>query len=111
MTERDVFVAALQLSDPAERGAFLDRVYGDRAEARGRLEALLSERERLGDFLERPAVASEATLAEPQPAGEEAGRTVIGPYKLLEVIGEGGMGTVWMADQVTPIRRRVAIKV
>ena len=45
-----------------------------------------------------------------QPTAESPG-TVIGPYKLLEPIGEGGMGTVWMAEQTDPVKRRVAVKV
>src|SRR5207253_5004338 len=61
-----------------------------------------------GSFLESPAAAPAATLDEPIREGTG---TVIGPYKLLQQIGEGGMGTVFMAEQQQPVRRKVALKV
>src|SRR5205814_550333 len=63
---------------------------------------------RAGSFLERPAVVLETV---DQPAALEAPGTRIGPYKLLEVIGEGGMGVVYLAAQTEPVRREVALKV
>src|SRR5262245_15690928 len=118
MTEREIFVAALHQPGPVERQAFLDRACGGDAGARGRVEALLAEHDQLGSFLERPAAPLLPTAAfepaedaaAPHPAAAPDRRT-IGPYRLLEVIGEGGMGAVWMADQAEPIRRRVAVKV
>src|SRR5206468_245057 len=74
---------------------------------RSEVEDLLRHQERLGSFLEAapsgPATAAEAT--------QEAPGAVIGPYKLLQQIGEGGMGTVFMAEQTHPVRRKVALKV
>src|SRR4029077_19399794 len=64
---------------------------------------------RAGQFLEKPAPDLLATIDE--PAITERPGTVIGPYKLLEQIGEGGFGVVFMADQQHPVRRRVALKV
>jgi serine/threonine protein kinase/tetratricopeptide (TPR) repeat protein len=118
MTERDIFLAALQQPDPAARAALLDRACGADRALRGAVEELLREQEQLGSFLEQPALAGAGTGPfAPSPgeelktaAGEGAG-TVIGPYKLVEVIGEGGMGTVWMAQQAAPVKRLVALKV
>jgi WD40 repeat protein/serine/threonine protein kinase len=107
MTERDLFLAALQRPDPAGRAAFLDGACGDAA-LREQVDALLREHEQLGSFLEPPTPALAATLDE--PLSERPG-TVIGPYKLLEQIGEGGFGVVFLAEQQAPLRRRVALKV
>ncbi len=102
-----IFAAASKLSDPAERAAYLDRVRDPAV--RKRVEQLLQAEERAGGFL-RDATASPVELQDIPAAGEQPG-TVIGPYKLLQVIGEGGMGTVYMADQTHPVSRRVALKV
>src|SRR5262249_13261970 len=79
---------------------------------RQRLEALLREHAELGSFLESPpaAMASGAGPTIAYPRSEGPG-TIIGPYKLLESIGEGGMGTVYMTEQVRPVRRKVALKI
>jgi serine/threonine protein kinase/WD40 repeat protein len=118
MNERDVFVAALHLRDPAERAAFLEQACSTDVALRGRVEELLSEQEQLGSFLERPAqglegtgpFASTLTDATENFASVALG-TVIGPYKLVQKIGEGGMGTVYLAQQTEPVKRLVALKV
>ncbi len=107
MTERDLFEAALELP-PEGRAAYLDGACGGDAALRQRLETLLSKHDRAGSFLESPALCPVATVDEPVSA--RAG-TVIGPYKLLEQIGEGGFGVVFMAEQQQPLRRKVALKV
>src|SRR5262249_6753641 len=76
---------------------------------RQRVERLLHARSDRGSFLEAPAAGPTVAFAG-CPAPEGPG-TVIGPYKLLEPIGEGGMGTVYMAEQVVPLRRKVALKI
>ena len=107
MNERSIFLAALEIPDPAERAAYLDRACaGDPAVRRG-VEGLLAAHARSGSFM--PAPAGGQTTGDEAP-GEGPG-AFVGPYKLLEKIGEGGMGEVWVADQQVPIRRRVALKV
>jgi tetratricopeptide (TPR) repeat protein/tRNA A-37 threonylcarbamoyl transferase component Bud32 len=107
LPEESIFAQALEIASTVERAAFLDRACGDNQALRAEVEALLRASERSGDLLdlpENPAVTTDLSRA-------EGAGTVIGPYKLLEQIGEGGMGTVWMAEQTAPIQRRVAVKV
>ena len=120
MTERDLFIAARRLEDTAARAAFLDEACGGDTALRRQVEALLSEQEHLGSFLEAPALGPADTAAWPTPAegpdtvawpaADEHPDGQIGPYQLLEVIGEGGFGVVFLAEQ-QPVRRRVALKV
>jgi serine/threonine protein kinase/WD40 repeat protein len=108
MTEREIFLAALKQSTAGERAAFLDQACGSDASLRGQIEALLAEHEQLGSYLESPVAAGQRTVDEPRVT--ERPGTVIGPYKLLQRIGEGGMGVVWMAEQTHPVQRKVALK-
>jgi serine/threonine protein kinase len=118
LTEREVaiFNAARRLSG-AERAACLDEACGGDGALRQRLDELLGVDEPAGEFLEKPAYGdasasarSGGTLRLSIPLSEKPGDR-IGPYKLLEQIGEGGCGVVYMAEQEVPIRRRVALKV
>src|SRR5437016_705146 len=108
MTERDIFIAALQKEDPAERQAYLDEACARQPELRQQVENLLRLYEGAGSFLEKPAAKSAATGAIPdaaeQASSPEAPGAIIGPYKLLQQIGEGGMGTVFMAEQMHPVQ-------
>src|SRR5262249_38394055 len=114
MTERDLFIAALQL-DPAERPAFLERECPSDPALRLRVERLLSAHEQAATAFGSSGATVDST-AQPvvkpgcTPAREEAGSIIGGRFKLLEEIGEGGMGTVWVAEQTAPVRRKVAIK-
>src|SRR5262245_49547643 len=91
------------------RTAYLDEVCGDNRELRRRVEQFLSAQADIGSFLDAPVVARVATLEE--PSLREGPGAVIGPYKLMEQIGEGGMGLVLVAEQQEPVRRKVAVKV
>jgi tetratricopeptide (TPR) repeat protein/serine/threonine protein kinase len=103
-----LFFAARQ-QPPEKRGAWLDKACGDDAQLRQRVEQFLAAQADIGSFLESPAAAPLlATVDDPLP---ERPGTVIGPYKLMEQIGEGGMGLVFVAEQTQPIRRKVALKV
>ncbi|QDT73403.1 serine/threonine-protein kinase [Lacipirellula limnantheis] len=106
--EESIFIAALDLPDERERSAYLDQSCRENPALRRQIELLLSAFGE-GQFLESPA-AGVAVARAPAPVSEKPGST-IGPYKLLEQIGEGGMGLVFMAEQTRPLRRRVALKV
>src|SRR5438552_4218316 len=141
MNERSIFMEALEKDTPARRSAYLAGACGGDAALRQRVEALLASHEQAGSFLGKPVAerlaemratperaveppaeppggaghdhsltpGSRATLDEP-PVTERPG-TVIGAYKLLQQLGEGGMGTVFMAEQTHPVQRKVALKV
>src|SRR5262249_31522588 len=114
MSERDIFIAALQQDDPAQRQAYLDGACADQPDLRQQVEHLLRLYQDAGSFLEQPAVPAPATGPFPEAAERAASRdvpsTMIGPYKLVEPIGGGGMGTVWLAQQTEPVKRQVAVK-
>jgi tetratricopeptide (TPR) repeat protein len=107
MTDESVFAAALDIADPAERAAYLDRACAGNPDLRREVEALLAAHAQPGHFLDRPANATGAYAPDPLAV---PGTVVAGRYKLLEEIGEGGMGTVWMAEQREPVKRLVALK-
>ncbi len=109
MNERSLFLAALDIADPAERSAYLDRACAGDAVARAQVEQLLKAHQESGLFMERPAAALMATIND--PSVKERPGTLIGSFKLLEQIGEGGFGVVFMAEQMQPVRRKVALKV
>jgi len=108
-TEREIFISALEPQNGADLSAFLDQACAGDVDLRERVEGLLREHGGLGSFLEAPAGGLVSPITQP-PVGECPG-TIIGPYKLLEQIGEGGFGIVFMAEQQLPVRRKVAVKV
>jgi hypothetical protein len=109
MTVEDLFRAAVQKHTAAERAAYLDVACAQDAGLRAQVEGLLRAHAEADSVLFEPLVQS-MTTCEPMPSVQETG-TVIGPYKLLQQIGEGGMGIVWMAEQTQPVQRKVALKV
>jgi eukaryotic-like serine/threonine-protein kinase len=121
---KELFVAALDLPDAAARQALLDRECVNDSDLRQRLDVLLGAHHDPASVLNRPLaevapVDPGATgvdssglppIADAPSAAESVGTRIAGRYKLLEEIGEGGMGTVWMAQQQEPVKRLVAVK-
>jgi serine/threonine protein kinase/WD40 repeat protein len=129
MVEEALFAAALERTFAADRRAFLEEACAGDVALRDRLERLLAAHHRASGILDQPAGLGLPRLVEvtagrrprhsqsqrPRPRGappvEGAGTQVAGRYKLLAEIGEGGMGTVWRAEQTRPVRRTVALKI
>ena len=122
--EKEIFQAALARQSPGERAAFLEGVCGTDAELLDRVRALLREYEASTGLLAQPIAARRGTIPETpeelaakskpkERFGEQdlKGQEIAGRYKLLQRLGEGGMGEVWMAEQSEPVRRMVALKI
>jgi serine/threonine protein kinase len=107
MSESILFQAALKLP-PAERGAFLDAACREDQALRGSLEGLLRAHTEAGSRFLNPEVQTAPPIEAALPVGASA--LLGGKYKLVERIGEGGMGEVWLAEQQEPVKRKVAVK-
>jgi tetratricopeptide (TPR) repeat protein/serine/threonine protein kinase len=104
-----LFEAVVELPSTTEREAYLDVACGEDSQLRAEVEELLVHDRAAGSFLSMfDWSLSQATVVEPI---HERPSMMIGPYKLLQQIGEGGMGVVWMAEQEQPVRRKVALKI
>jgi serine/threonine protein kinase len=101
------FLAALDRA-PDQWPAFLDEACGDNADLRARVEQLLQAHEGMGSI---HGGGGDSRLVTMDESGQEKPGAIIGPYKLLQEIGEGGMGTVFMAEQSQPVQRKVALKI
>lgn len=111
MNESEIFEAALKKSAGPERDAFIDEACGDDSVLRARVASLIEAHQDPESFLDNPAEAALAGLGETVITELERDGQQVGPYKLLQQIGEGGMGVVFMAEQTEPVRRRVALKI
>ena len=110
LDEKAIFNVARTIGSPEAKMAYLQQVCGDDTDLIDRVNALLRGLEKQESFLESPAAAALSPTFTPPPLTESPGDT-IGPYKLLQQIGEGGMGVVYMAEQTEPVERRVALKI
>ena len=108
LDERSIFLQAVELSSADDRASFLGEVCGGNRRLRSEVEALLQAHGGSCGWFDAPD--HNPNPFDQPPIIEQPGST-IGPYKLLEQIGEGGMGTVFMAEQSQPVRRKVALKI
>jgi serine/threonine protein kinase/WD40 repeat protein len=108
--KESIFHAAAEIHDPADRQAYLDQACGGDPRLRKDVDELLRHDARAGGFMERPVIDRPPPTVAHEPVLERPG-TQIGPYKLLQKIGEGGFGVVFMAEQERPVRRMVALKI
>jgi tetratricopeptide (TPR) repeat protein/tRNA A-37 threonylcarbamoyl transferase component Bud32 len=107
--DEEIFHAARGISDPNRRREYLQHACGEDETRLSHIEALLAIDKAPDSLLDNPVVGNGAeTIALRTVTG--SGAIIAGRYKLLEAIGEGGMGEVWVADQLEPIKRRVALK-
>lgn len=110
---KEIFSRALEFDSPKERDRYLTEACGGNAALRAEVETLVGALGKAGDFLETPAsVVEEAkgrSISFPSHAVGHG--TAIGPYTLIEEIGEGGFGVVYLAEQTQPVRRKVALKI
>jgi eukaryotic-like serine/threonine-protein kinase len=110
ITEREIFCEALEIDTPEARAAYLQDACGPDVALRRKVDELLKEHFSNDSLLAGSAVQGERTGAIDSPA-EAVPAQMLGRYKLLEKIGEGGFGEVWMAEQREPVKRRVALKI
>jgi eukaryotic-like serine/threonine-protein kinase len=110
LDEEAIFLTARGLATPKARAEYLARACGEDAVLRKRVEALLRVHEEERSFLQPPLPGTQEELPPADQRPPESPGNRIGPYKLVEPIGEGGMGTVWMAQQTEPVKRLVAVK-
>jgi eukaryotic-like serine/threonine-protein kinase len=110
MTEREIFFEALEMPTPEARAAYLEGVCSRDFTLRRKVDELLKEHFSNDSLLTGPALDGDRPGIVESPV-EESPVQMLGRYKLLEKIGEGGFGEVWMAEQREPVKRRVALKI
>ena len=109
MDEESIFAAVIAIPSPDERMVYLDQVCADDPELKARILAVVRAHEQPDHFFEAP-VGAIPRVAHVELIAEGSG-TQIGPYELVQEIGEGGMGVVYIAEQREPVRRKVALKI
>ena len=107
---KEIFFGALEKNTSEERAAFLDGACGTNLVQRARVEAMLADHSQADTVMKAAGHPEDPTILKVEPATGQAPAQMLGRYKLLEQIGEGGFGEVWMAEQREPVKRRVALK-
>ena len=105
-----IFDEVIQIADPIQRARKIDDLCGNDRQLRDEILDLVNRDQQMGSFLENPPTAIRPDAEDTTPDGESTPVPVITNYRLLEVIGVGGMGKVWRAEQEKPVRREVAVK-
>ena len=109
MNEESIFAEAREIPTGPRRDAFVNQACDGDSEKQLRIVELLAEHEQPDSFLDQPAQDQLDSTMDPNDQPRTmAGQ--IGPYKLLHLLGEGGMGAVWLAQQQHPVKRKVAVK-
>jgi eukaryotic-like serine/threonine-protein kinase len=108
---RTIFNAALEIEDPAQRGEYLAQACGADPGWRRKIEELIQAEHDAGGFPHGDGSTQATTRLIEEAQLTESPGTIIGHYKLLEKLGEGGFGAVWAAEQREPVKRRVALKI
>jgi serine/threonine protein kinase len=108
---KQIFLDAVENHTPDQWPGYLDRVCCDDADLRRRVEDLLAAHRQANSLLDGNGIGDRLAATVALDSIAERPGTIIGPYKLLQQIGEGGMGTVFMAEQENPVKRRVALKI
>src|SRR5262249_53389213 len=111
VTEREIFLEALEIATPEARAAYLQGACGGDIALRRKVEELLKEHFSDDSLLAGSALDGARATFKLEFAPEAVPAQTLGRYKLLEKIGEGGFGEVWMAEQREPVKRRVALKI
>jgi len=114
LPEESIFLQALEIPSTIDRAAYLERACGENLRLRSEVDALLRANRQTGDFLDlpdAPALAMTINQSATESRVYERAGCQIGPYKLLEQIGEGGFGVVFLAGQIEPVKRQVALKI
>jgi serine/threonine protein kinase/WD40 repeat protein len=111
MNERSIFMEALNFDEPREREAYILKACGGDERLRARIEALLRRHQADDELVLDRMPGVDLSVTDDLTEQVEEPNTSIGPYKLREQIGEGGMGIVYVAEQTQPVRRKVALKI
>lgn len=105
-----IYLSAIELSEPIARAAYLASACGEDNVLRRQVDELLAAHEKIGQFLNPPGERTRSYTPDAQDDSATVGVVIAGRFKLLQCIGEGGMGSVWVAEQTEPVKRKVAVK-
>lgn len=105
-----IFDEVIQITDPGQREKRMVELCGHDEQLRREIQDLLYRDQQIGSFLEKPPTVLQPENDDTTPNADSATPPTILNYRLLKIIGQGGMGTVWLAEQEKPVQRQVALK-